>query len=142
MALLQGTNVQGIQAFFSRNLSGGGDPITAAYHQLANAGVLHCKFTSLVSQELIECDQGNLTVGYLVVTAVTGVSRTADNTAVADLRLSFQPTPFYSRYQSAFDQLELSTMQPQGNVRSRTQRSSAQATFQLFDNGWRLQGVQ
>lgn len=143
MRLVQGTTVEAVQLTYSRNMSGGADPITAAYHQLSNAGLLHCRFTpTFISQELIECNEGSLVVGNIVVTGVTGVSGTGDNSAVADLTLAFQPAPFYAKYQSAFDQLETSTNQLSGNVRSRTQRTAARATFQLFDNGWRLQSIQ
>jgi len=149
MKLLQGRAVETIRCSFSSMVSGvsvaGGNAIDQAYKHLMNAGVLHCKVSPYIfSQETLECRENSLVAGNLVATAVTGVTKASDNTAVAEVRLSFQPTPFYARHSSEFDQLELTNtlMQPTEHVRNRAQRTVAQATFQLFDDGWRLQSIQ
>jgi hypothetical protein len=77
----------------------------------------------------------NVPVGKLIASSITGVTKVGDNTAAAEVQLTVQPTPVYGQHQAAFDKLDNS-----GSNRRR--RTSARATFQLFDDGWRLENIQ
>ena len=126
--------------------------IADAYRQLIRAGVLTCQ-PNFPGSDTVMCQPGpklagnapaysdaiTVPAGSLVASAVTGITKTGDNSAMAQVQLSFQPTPLYSQYQAAFETLDGEGIMDRP-VRNYL-RASAQATFQLFDDGWRLQTV-
>ncbi len=128
-----------------------GSQYNAVLRQLDAAGLLDCKYPGMDS--MIPCNvgrngqgfianQGNnkmvFAAGQLSTGEVTGVSQTSETTAVADVRLSFQPNRQYAQYQNLLDQLE----QTGAISAAKSGSVTARATFQRFDDGWRLQGIQ
>jgi hypothetical protein len=167
MSLLQGKAVMTAQFSFDANpgypLYGSYDQAVAAFNQLIQGGAIWCNITpsgygpdyncalGLNSQGLTLAGK-RLTVlaGSLIPTAVTGITQLDPNTASAQVSVSFQATPVYARYQTAFDQLagigpvtfiqntNPPNLQTLAEIR---QRGSAQAIFQRYDSGWRLQTI-
>jgi hypothetical protein len=126
-----------------------------AYEQLHAAGVLDCKMSGgWASVGLVPCNVGprgrNLVLfnmgeqtmhfiaGQLVASEVTGVSQTGETTAVADVRLTFQPNSEYAQHEA-----QLLLLEDTGAVSAaKSGRLTARANFQRFDDGWRLESIQ
>jgi len=129
----------------------GGSQYNGVLRQLDAAGLLDCKYPGMDS--MIPCNVGRngqgfiahggynrmaFAAGQLSAGAVTGVSQTSDTMAVAVVRLVFQPNGQYAQYQNLFDQIEMT-----GTISAAKSGSlTARATFQRFDDGWRLQGIE
>lgn len=148
MKLLQGRVVETLQIhvdpLFQDQRAQSGD-----YHLLINAQIISChQEGNFLAGELVHqaCTPGpvliaanggssslDIPAGNLIVSAITGISETSDTSAVADVQLTFQPTSLYGQYKAVLDRLSRSPIK---------QRTAAQATFRLFDDGWRLQGIQ
>jgi hypothetical protein len=146
LRLLQDRNVQSIQMVYE------GQPFPpsthqSAYQQLVSAGVLRAEplvfgqvkyqagpnnFGGLVSQEHTE-----IIAGYLRPTAVTGIRQTGSDEAVAEVTLSFVPSPVYSQFQAAMDEVASDTFKE--IFQRQKQPRETKATFRRYDNGWRLE---
>ena len=149
MTLLQGKSVSSVTGSFQAyssylefsNAKGW-------YQQLINAGVITCG-TGPVCQPgpaaaglQLDFTNFNFQAGNLIPVEITGVSKTGPDSAMAQVRLTFQPSPLYSQYRNAFDHLTAEAqVMGGGPVQPQTQQSSAEALFQRFDDGWRLQSV-
>jgi hypothetical protein len=146
MKLLQGRVVRQV-TFFLSDLAGTSESV-AAFRELEKAGLAVCgapmggglrlcQFTSTSGVATDFSGVHNFSAGVVVASAVTGVLQTGPNSATAEVQLSFQAAPLYAQHRAAFDSLEGSEQ-----VSVLTQPRATQATFQLFDNGWRLQAIQ
>lgn len=162
--LVQGRVVAGLRACFK---SGGimhttifgqdaSDPHYSVYQSLMNAGILSC-VVSYPGAPNLDCTPGPKAVGFiddhvgsitapagnLIVSGVTGITKTGENSALAQLQLQFQPIGSYAQYRNLINQIDgigvLTGTQP---VRVLAGRNTAQATFQRYDDGWRLQNIQ
>lgn len=144
--LLQGRVVRQV-TYFLGNLAGT-SPTVAAFGELERAGLAvcgapmggglrMCNFTNASGVATDFSGANRFGAGVMVVSAVTGVLQTGKNSATAEVQLFFQAAPLYAQHRAAFDSIEAT-----GSNGGLTQPGVAQATFQLFDDGWRLQGIQ
>lgn len=129
--------------------------LSAALQQLLNAGVLRVgppemqswltKFLPGPNGGWLTDDGANLrfVVGSSVPSEVTGITKTGDTTSSAQVRLHFTFAPMYTQYRALLDALHPICLQSDAPL-SRTNLGDrmANANFQLFDDGWRLQGIQ
>lgn len=149
LSLLHGQGVKQVEIGFSVVDIG---QARSAYQELANAGLLVCGNPDWEGWR--QCQPSNtsgisnapfagglrFTVGTTAPTAVTGVTQTGPNSAMAEVELSFRSAPLYAQYQAAFDALYAQdAVQPISGLK---QARTMQATFQRYDDGWRLQGIQ
>ena len=104
----------------------------AEFQELSSAGIVVCQ--PLLGGQMI-CQMRNggqiLTTGRMTPTGVLGVTQTGPNSAEAVLQLSFQAEPVYQQHRRAVDTIC-------GGDQSSKWNTSATATFQRFDDGWRL----
>jgi hypothetical protein len=124
------------------------------YQQLMAGEVIVCqKGSGLSDPECLPGRRGSgvsrgsgeivFVAGSLMPVEVTGVTKTSETSAVADVRLSFDPTAMYAQFREALDQLDgHSGSSSKEFLMQKKQRSAAQATFQLYDDGWRFQSIQ
>jgi len=128
-----------------------GSQYNGSLGQLHDAGLLNCKYAGM--DNLVPCNVGGnghgfiahrgnnrmaFAAGQLSAGEVTGVSQTNEAMAVAVVRLVFQPNEQYVRYQTLLDPIETT-----GTISAAKSGSlTARATFQRFDDGWRLQSIE
>jgi hypothetical protein len=146
LALIRDRNTDPVQAKFSA-IPQGMDP---AYQHLIAAHVIECHTSSLgticepgVSGGGITQSGSNelmLNAGHWVPAAILGISRTGQNRAAAEVRLTFEASPLYAEFQSDFDQLQtVDAAQALGNKK---EGWNAHAIFQRYDDGWHLESIQ
>jgi len=130
--------------------SEGDSPLRAAYQKLLNGRIIQCKNTSALG---ILCEPGpagdvltqtsateiSVMAGRWMPSAVVSIQRTGRSSALAEIRLLFEPNITFRDYGDAFDVIE-----PPGYVlaqASRKQGKVVHAVFQRYEEGWRLEGV-
>jgi len=106
-----------------------------AIQELTSAGVLVCQ--QLLIGQTCQTRNGEqiITTGRMTPTAVLGVTQLGPTSAQAILQLSFQAEPIYQQHRQALDLIC-------GGDQSTKWNTSGTATFQRFDDGWRLQSMQ
>jgi hypothetical protein len=150
MKLLQGKSVASVVGSFQAYADYA--QFSAArgwYQQLINARVITCGGGPVCSPGPsgtgleLNFTTFSFSAGSLTAADVTGVAQTGPNSASAQVRLIFQPSPLYGQYRDVFDHLTAEAqVMGGGPVQPKTQRGTAEAVFQRFDDGWRLQGIQ
>ena len=113
------------------------------YLQAARLGLLSCQDTPNGAYLMVckpkdgnlfeDSDGMKVRAGSLAVSNVSGIAKEGPDSAVAEVQLVFQPTPFYQQYHGLFEQMNF---EAQGQVSNRT----LQANFQRYDDGWRFTG--
>jgi hypothetical protein len=137
----------------------------AAFQQLDQAGVIHCVVTPSGWGPDYKCSPGSnslgLTIngvtrftvlaGTLVPTAVNGVAQLGPDAASAQVVMSFVPSPLLAKFPGIFDQMEAVSFLalqlvpqtfPPSLIRELRQAKITQASFQRYDDGWRLASIQ
>jgi hypothetical protein len=67
------------------------------------------------------------------------ISRSGGNSATAEVRMRFEPSPLYRDFETAFEQIQLATgKQP---IDTTNQNKTIQAMYQRYEDGWHLEGV-
>lgn len=160
LKLLQEQEAETVSAFFvSRHFPNEGKG--PAFETLAQAGVVNCAPSSDAmarSFNASECSPGSngglsftqhgqlsFVAGQIVPTEVTGVSKTGENSSVADVVFSFRPSPIYEQHRNAFDQLKPKHQGALGMsvpLSQRTVGRNVRAVFQRYDDGWRLERLE
>jgi hypothetical protein len=147
MTLLQGRSVTVAGSFQAYAAYAQSSSASGWYQQLIYADVITCSSAPVCQPRRLagglqqEFSNFNFVAGSLIPAEVTGVTQTGPNSAMAQVRLTFQPSQLYAQYQNAFDHLtaEAQVMGGGGPVRPQTQRTTAEAVFQRYDDGWRIQ---
>ena len=129
------------------------DPgVSEAYQRLMDEHVIQCKTNGAVGTI---CEPGpagdaltqdgvselSLVAGRWVPASIVAIRRTGRNTASADVRMSFEPSPTFRDFEAAFEQIQaaggklaLDAAQKQGKL--------VQVTFQRYGDGWHLESVE
>jgi len=124
--------------------------VARAYEQLKENHVLDC---SSVSQGNL-CIPGPaggaiqqetattlvLTAGRWVPATIVSLRRTSSSTAVAQVHMSFEPSPLYRDFTSAFDSLRTTGASP--DLDQKGDGKTMTATFQRYEDGWHLESLQ
>jgi hypothetical protein len=82
-----------------------------------------------------------LVAGRWVPASILAIRRTGRNTAVADVRMSFEPSQIFQDFETAFE-----TIQAAGQTLTlnavRQQGKMVQVTFQRYADGWHVESVE
>jgi hypothetical protein len=116
----------------------------AAYQELVNARILTCEAPNFMGYRTCHASgvagtSGNdlagpqFVAGVMAPTAILGVAETGPNSASAVVQYTFQPTPMYAQHRVILDRLWAMSANP---------GKTANATFQQYDDGWRLESIQ
>lgn len=125
--------------------------VSEAYQRLINEHVIVCDKKLDVG---LICEPGpagdalvqegvsqlSLVAGRWVPSTILAINRTGRNSAIADVRMSFEPSQIFQDFGDAFDQI-------QGLGRSFTLANTRQqgkmihATFQRYADGWHVEAV-
>jgi hypothetical protein len=123
----------------------------SSYQPLVEAGLVQCSLEVIVykciptdSRLVAETnDAGEIAelkfiAGNFVPSEITAIAQVSDTAAKGDIRLSFQPTSFYTQYRGVLDTLDESSTPVNQLQRDRI----VHAEFERNDGGWSLQNVQ
>ena len=148
MKLLQGRNVGVVGSFQAYADYVHLSSARGWYQQLINARVITCGGGPVCGLGpsgtglQLNFTTFSFAAGTLTPVDVTGVAQTGPNSASAEVRLAFQPSPLYAQYRNTFDHLTAEAqVMGGGPVQPQTQRNAAEAVFQRYDDGWRLQSL-
>lgn len=149
LSLVQGKVLRTIRMTIAAQAKGA---MREPYLQLRASYVLLCEDIQFAGEQILgncragEASEGNITnevtmmrvaIGDLVPSAITGITKTGESTAAAQVALTFKPSKVYSKYGALFDKIEF-----QSNAAADArQPHSAEATFQRYDDGWRLTAI-
>jgi hypothetical protein len=124
---------------------------TSSYQPLVEAGLVQCSLEVSVykclptdSRLVAETnDAGEIAelkfiAGNLVPAEATAILQVSDIAAKANVRMSFEPTSFYTQYRGVLDTLDESSTP----VNQQQQDKILLAEFQRNEDGWRLQNIQ
>jgi hypothetical protein len=129
------------------------DPgVSEAYQHLMDEHVIQCKKNTGTATI---CEPGpagdaltqdgvselSFVAGRWVPASILAIRRTGRNTAVADLRMSFEPSQIFQEFENAFDEIQsagqtltLNAVKQQGKM--------VQVTFQRYADGWHVESVE
>lgn len=150
MELLKDKNTEPVKLTFSAAIPPGNDiRLSAAYGQLIDAHVLACTENPAMGEICRPGPSGDaisqagsaelsFAAGRWVPATILKISRSGGGAAVADVRMTFEPTPMYRDFQAAFDQIQ--TLTGRGVV-SRGDGKVMRASFQRYDDGWHLDSI-
>ena len=128
------------------------DPkIRQSYNQLVDGHVLACQTNELVG---LICESGPaadglsqagstdfaLVAGRWAPAVIIRIQRTGRDTAVAEVRMTFEPSPLYKEYQDAFDSIQNTTESGLTVVEQHDGRT-AHARFTRTEEGWHLESM-
>jgi len=148
--LLRENNTSGITMSFSSTPP---DRTTApmvskAYDQLQENHVLDCSGqTNLcvpgAAGGALRQDSATelvLTAGHWAPGNISSIQRTSTSTAVAQVQMSFEPSPLYHDFENAFDALR--TPGSSRDLDQKVDGKTMTATFQRLEDGWHLESLQ
>jgi hypothetical protein len=126
--------------------------VTQAYQRLMDEHVIQCKKSVQVGTV---CEPGpagdaltqdgiselSLVAGRWVPASIVAIRRTGQNSAVADVRMSFEPSEIFREFESAFLLIQApeSTLALDG---SHKQGKIVHVTFQRYGDGWHVESVE
>ncbi len=126
--------------------------VTQAYQRLMDDHVIQCKKIAEVGTI---CEPGpagdaltqdgvselSLVAGRWVPASIASIRRTGRNTAVADVRMSFEPSQIFQEFESAFEQIQSPALAlTLGSIRK--QGKMVHVTFQRYGDGWHVESVE
>lgn len=129
------------------------DPnIKQAYDQLIEGHVLDCQPNPTVGTL---CQPGvaggaitpagstdlSLIAGHWVPLVITQINRSSTSTSTAEARLSFEPSPLYKEYRTAFDNLQISAEGRAALVQQKDGKT-VKASFSYSEGGWQIDSLQ
>lgn len=126
--------------------------VAQAYQRLVDDHVIQCKKNADLATL---CEPGpagdaltqdgvselSLIAGRWVPDSVSAIRRTGRNSAVADVRMTFQPYPLFHDYESAFEQIQSAGRALELGT-NRKQAKLIHATFQRYGDGWHVESVE
>lgn len=127
-------------------------PFPPGYLALARAGMITCYGGDSVKEFCFcgdpsgdvrapsgtDSDFLELVVGSLSPSEITHMSKTGGDITLADVRLSFRPTPFYANNRRVLDQIDGLHRLPLEATHDRM----AKATFRRLADGWHFETIQ
>jgi hypothetical protein len=129
------------------------DPaVSEAYQRLIDEHVIQCKRNTGTGTI---CEPGaagdaltqdgvselSLVAGRWVPASILAIRRTGRNAAVADVRMSFQPSQIFQDFESAFDEIQSAGQKLALNA-EKQQGKTVQVTFQRYADGWHVESVE
>lgn len=152
MSLLKDRNTETVKLTFSASppAATASTRATQAYDQLVDAHVLNCQSTTTLGKLCQPGPAGDgvvqvgstelaLVAGHWTPENILNISRSAGNSATADVRMRFEPSPLYRDFEAAFDQIQLATgKQP---IEANNQSKTVHASYQRYEDGWHLEVV-
>lgn len=149
MALLRDRNTEPVKITFSATPPHAGDKDSIdAYNELIEAHVLSCTKTELgdlcqpgpAGDGLVQSGAAEIALiaGHWAPDNVLNISR-AGSAATAEVRMKFEASPLYRDFQSAFDQIQISS--GRAPVEASNQSKVLRASYQRYEDGWHLESV-
>jgi hypothetical protein len=125
--------------------------VNHAYQQLMEANVLKCGETPRLGtictpgpagDELTQDGSTDFTLvaGRWVPAAILTIQRTGGGSAVAEVRMAFEPGTLYHEFESAFDNIQAATSAQA--LSEKRQGRMMRAAFQRYEDGWHLESIQ
>src|SRR5271166_1059261 len=145
VALLKDRNVEPVKLTFSASPPRNGDlRIQQAYERLSDAHVIACSDTESMGKicqpgpagealTLENATELSIIAGRWVPAVISNISRSGES-ATAEVRMTFEPSPIYRDFESAFDDIQ------EAGGRSPVDKNvkTVRAVYQRFDDGWHL----
>jgi len=127
------------------------DPkVSLAYHRLIEAHVIECKTTSVGTI----CEPGpagdtltlngvtdlSVVAGRWVPASIISIQRTGRNSALAEVRMSFEASSLFQEFEDAFDSIE----SPGSMLAAATRKQGkiVHVTFERYDDGWHIENIE
>jgi hypothetical protein len=124
--------------------------VSQAYHRLMDEHVIQCRKNQDVgticepgpagdalTQEGVS--QLSLVAGRWVPATIVAIRRTGRNSAIAEVRMSFEPSQIFQEFENAFEQIQ----SPGRTLAASTQQGKMiRVTFQRYGDGWHVEGVE
>ena len=126
--------------------------VSEAYQRLMDEHVIVCKKNTDLGAI---CEPGpagdalaqdgvselSLVAGRWVPASIAALNRTGRNTAIADVRMSFEPSQTFQEFGDAFAQIQ-GLGRSLALASSRQEGKTVKATFQRYADGWHVEGVE
>jgi hypothetical protein len=152
MALLRERNIEAVKFTFNTTPPRPTDDaqVVQAYARLMDAHVIECTANEALGKichpgpagealSLVGTTELELNAGRWVPSAITNISRSGSASAVAEVHMSFEPSPLYRDFESSFDDIQSLGGKPGiENVRN---GKTVHATYQRSEDGWHLASV-
>ena len=150
MGLLKDKNTEPVKLTFSASIPRGNDiRLSEAYGQLIDAHVLACTENPAMGEicrpgpsgdAISQAGSADLTfaAGRWVPAAILRINRSGGGSALAEVRMTFEPTPMYRDFQAAFDQIQTLTGR---EVVTKGDGKVMRASFQRYEDGWHLDSI-
>jgi hypothetical protein len=149
MALLKDRNMEPVKLTISAAPPQNGDLRTKqAYERLIDAHVIVCSDTQAIGKicepgptgEALSLEGSTelaLVAGRWVPAVISNISRSGDGSATAEVRMTFEPSPTYRDFESAFDDIQ----QAGGHGPVDKTVKLVRAVYQRLEDGWHLDSV-
>lgn len=149
--LLKDRNTEPVRLTFSTSVPASGDArLTRAYDKLIDAHVLTCTENSEMGkicrpgpsgETLAQSGSTELTfvAGRWVPLSIGSMNRLGGDTATAEVRMSFDPSPLYRDFETQFDQLEDAAGKP--GLAGKKNGTVMHARFRKDEDGWHLESL-
>jgi hypothetical protein len=129
------------------------DPgVSQAYQRLMDEHVIQCKKNTgpgticepgpagdALTQDGVS--ELSLVAGRWAPASILAIRRTGRNTAVAEVRMSFEASQIFQDFESAFDEIQ-SAGQKLALKAGKQQGKMVQVTFQRYADGWHVESVE
>lgn len=150
MELLRDRNTDPLRMNFSASPPSGDPRVQAAYDRLADAHVIHCTETRVIGRicepgpageglSVVSSAELSLLAGRWVPASLVRITRSGDDVATAEVRMTFEPSPLYRDFQSVFDQIRESA--GASAIDYKREAKVVRAVYQRMDDGWHLEDV-
>jgi hypothetical protein len=152
MNLLRERTTDPVRISFSASPSPNQDSsVSQAYQRLMDEHVIQCKKTTGTGTICEPGEAGDaltqdgvselsLVAGRWVPAAIVAIRRTGRNTAVANVRMSFEPSQIFRDFENFFDEIQ-SAGQTLALNTGKQQGKMVQVTFERYADGWHVESV-
>jgi hypothetical protein len=155
MTLLKDRNSEPVKITFSatpRITPAGDARIASAYQRLIEGHVIACDDTAALGmvcqpgpagEELTQAGSTDLALvaGRWTPAVITHIARNGRSSATADIRMSFEPTSLFREFESELELIQ-NSVGTRLNLGDRKDGKMARATFQRYEDGWRLESLE
>jgi hypothetical protein len=152
MALLRERNMEAVKFTFNTTPPRPTDDarVVQAYARLIDAHVIECTATEALGKicqpgpagealSLVGTTELQLNAGRWVPSTITNISRSGGGNAVAEVHMSFEPSPLYRDFENSFDDIQSLGGKP--GVENARNGKTVHATYQRSEDGWHLASV-
>lgn len=151
LSLLRDRNMDPVKLTFSASPPDDkGDPsVQDAYARLIDAHVITCTTTVMgrvcqpgpAGEAVTQNGSAELAIvaGRWAPSAVTNISRSQGGGATAEVRMTFEMSPLYRDFETAFDAIQL--WSGKSSIENKKEGRIAHAVFQHYDDGWHLESL-